>query len=49
MFYVYLIESSAGGGQRYVGVTGDLDRRIQEHNAGKSAHTAKFGPGRLAT
>jgi predicted GIY-YIG superfamily endonuclease len=47
VFYVYLIESS--GGHRYVGTTVDLDRRFQEHNAGKSIYTAKFAPRRLAT
>ena len=27
-----------------LGPTSDLDRRLKEHNAGKSPHTAKFGP-----
>ena len=49
MHYVYFIESTAVGGQRYVGLTTDLRRRIEEHNAGKSAHTAKFRPWRLVT
>jgi predicted GIY-YIG superfamily endonuclease len=49
MFYVYLIESLADCGQRYVGFTVDLRRRLQEHNAGKSAHTSKYKPWKLAT
>ena len=49
MFYVYLIESVAHRDQRYVGVTSDLKRRLQEHNAGKSTHTAKHRPWRLTT
>ena len=49
MHYVYLIESAAVPGQRYVGVTSDLKLRLQDHNAGKSTHTAKFRPWRLAT
>ncbi|WP_209601360.1 GIY-YIG nuclease family protein [Sinorhizobium kostiense] len=49
MFYVYLIESLSNCGQRYVGVTADLKQRLQEHNAGKSAHTSKFKPWRLTT
>jgi putative endonuclease len=47
--YVYLIESLSISGQRYVGITADLKRRLQEHNAGKSAHTSKYLPWRLVT
>ena len=49
MHYVYLIESAAVPGQRYVGMTGDLRPRLREHNAGESIHTSKFRPWRLAT
>ena len=39
MRYVYLLESEAVVGQRYVGATSDLKQRLAEHNAGKvSAH-----------
>lgn len=48
MHYVYLIES-VGAPHRYVGLTTDLKRRLAEHNAGKSAHTAKFKPWHLTT
>ena len=41
MHYVYLLESDAFGGQRYIGLTTDLKKRLAEHNAGKSAHTSK--------
>jgi putative endonuclease len=30
--------------QEYTGATADLKRRISDHNAGKSTHTAKFKP-----
>jgi predicted GIY-YIG superfamily endonuclease len=30
-----------------IGATADLRRRIPDHNAGKSAHTAKFKPWEL--
>jgi predicted GIY-YIG superfamily endonuclease len=40
--YVYLIESPAFAGERYVGLTSDLKTRLQDHNAGKSRHTSKF-------
>jgi len=49
LFYVYLIESISCPGERYVGITAELKRRLGEHNAGKSAHTAKFRPWRLTT
>jgi predicted GIY-YIG superfamily endonuclease len=49
MYYVYLIESTAVSSRRYVGLTTDLKRRLSEHNAGKSSHTAKFLPWRLVT
>jgi len=49
MRYVYLLQSEAVLGQRYVGVTSDLKRRLTEHNAGKSLHTAKYVPWKLVT
>ena len=49
MWYVYLLESDAVAGQRYVGVTDDLKRRLAEHNAGKSIHTSRFAPWRIVT
>jgi predicted GIY-YIG superfamily endonuclease len=47
--YVYLLESLGFPGKRYVGVTSDLRRRLVEHNAGGSPHTAKFTPWRIVT
>lgn len=49
MHYVYLLQSEAFPGQRYVGLTSDLRRRLAEHNAGKSPHTSKYIPWRLVT
>lgn len=49
MRYVYLIESESTLGQRYVGATSDLKRRLRDHNAGLSSHTSKFLPWRLVT
>jgi putative endonuclease len=48
MHFVYLIESVAQG-HRYVGLTADVERRLREHNDGKSSHTEKFKPWRLVT
>jgi putative endonuclease len=49
MWFVYLLESVAVDGQRYVGLTSDLKQRLADHNARKSAHTSKFAPWRLVT
>ena len=49
MHYVYLIESTTRPDRRYVGETADLKRRINDHNSGKSPHTAKYKPWRLVT
>jgi predicted GIY-YIG superfamily endonuclease len=47
--YVYLLESLGKPDERYVGMTSGLKRRLAEHNAGKSRHTAKFKPWRVVT
>ena len=47
MTYVYLIESVRSPARHYVGVTGDLKRRLRDHNRGASPHTAKFRPWHL--
>ena len=49
MFYVYIIRSVANRGQRYFGYTKDLRKRLNDHNSGKSAHTAGFRPWELET
>jgi putative endonuclease len=48
MWYVHIIRSIDFPGQEYIGATTDLKRRLLEHNAGKSSHTAKFKPWKLA-
>ena len=47
MWYVYILRSINFPKQEYVGATADLKRRLPEHNAGKSTHTAKFRPWEL--
>jgi len=49
MFYVYILRSKTHPAQTYTGSTGDLRKRIAEHNAGKSIHTNKFKPWELIT
>ena len=49
VYYLYLIESLSVQGERYVGMTTDLEQRLRAHNQGKSFHTRKFGPWKLIT
>jgi len=46
MKHVYVLTSQTSPGQSYVGLTGDLQRRLAEHNAGKCRHTRKYAPWR---
>jgi len=43
MYYVYVLKSIKSK-WLYVGYTYDLKRRLKEHEAGKSATTARVGP-----
>ncbi len=47
MFYVYLIKSQNSPDQRYIGLTDDLKKRLNDHNTGVSFHTAKYAPWKL--
>lgn len=42
MYYVYIIRNTKG--QLYKGSTGDLRKRLNEHNSGKSTYTKSKGP-----
>ena len=44
MKYVYLLQSLAAQNQRYIGMTEDLEARLQAHNAGGSPHTSRYRP-----
>ena len=44
---VYLLRSQRHPTRRYVGITDDLERRLAEHNAGRSPHTAAYIPWKL--
>ncbi len=44
MWYVYIIRSIAFPHQEYTGATENVEQRLFDHNAGKSAHTSKFKP-----
>jgi putative endonuclease len=47
VYFTYVLESVAKPGERYIGHTSDLSRRLKEHNAGKCKHTADFKPWKL--
>lgn len=44
MMYVYILRSNANGDQCYVGVTRNLNDRLNTHNRGESIYTAKCRP-----
>lgn len=48
MLYVYILRSVNAPDRHYVGVTTDPNRRLDEHNSGKSIHTNKFKPWELS-
>lgn len=45
--YVYILISESQPDEFYIGLTDNLAKRLVSHNAGLSAHTAKFRPWRL--
>jgi len=49
MKYVYLLQSIPHPEQRYVGLTNDLQKRLDCHNQGGSPHTSKYAPWRIVT
>ena len=45
---VYVLRSERDPARHYVGLTADVRSRLADHNAGESAHTAKYRPWRVA-
>ena len=48
-FYVYIMRSLTEQDRYYVGMTEDLNSRLNLHNAGRVIHTSKFRPWRIET
>ena len=46
MYYVYILKSQKDK-TRYIGVTTDLERRLQEHNSGSVQYSRSKRPYRL--
>ncbi len=42
-YFVYILKSLSSN-KTYVGYTNDIERRIKEHNSGKSSFTSRFMP-----
>ncbi len=49
MYFVYSIQSEVNPDRYYVGLTTDIERRLEEHNSGNSIHTNKFRPWSLVS
>jgi putative endonuclease len=49
MHYVYILQSEVNDKRFYTGLTDDLRKRLQSHNAGRVLHTNKWKPWRLKT
>jgi putative endonuclease len=47
MRYVYILQSAVDEDRFYTGLTDNLRDRLQNHNAGRVRHTAKWKPWRL--
>ncbi len=45
--FVYVLRSSVDLGRYYVGVTSDVNRRLETHNSGGSVHTMQNRPWQL--
>lgn len=42
--FVYVLETTEGTRRYYVGLTSDVAKRLEWHNAGRCSHTAKYRP-----
>jgi putative endonuclease len=47
--YVYLLTSEMDPDRHYVGLTDNLENRLEAHNSGKVSHTSKHLPWRFET
>jgi putative endonuclease len=49
MIYVYILHSLAHPERHYIGITADLQARLEKHNAGEVSHTSKYAPWAIKT
>ncbi|NJM49496.1 MAG: GIY-YIG nuclease family protein [Sphingomonadales bacterium] len=45
--YVYILQSNSHPDEFYTGLCENLEKRLADHNQGKSAHTSKHRPWRI--
>ncbi|MFH1022386.1 MAG: GIY-YIG nuclease family protein [Planctomycetota bacterium] len=45
--FVYFLKSLSHPSRRYIGLTTDIEKRLREHNAGKSPFTAPYVPWKM--
>ena len=48
-YYVYSLQSLTDNDRYYIGISENLEQRLQEHNAGKCKHTIKYIPWQIET
>ena len=48
-WYIYVLESQAESTRHYVGMTEDLQAKLEQHNSGQVSHTSKFRPWQIET
>ena len=49
MQYVYILISKCDPSKIYIGMTEDLNRRVDEHNQKQSAYSKRYAPWKLET
>jgi len=49
MLTVYILRSKQVSTQLYVGLTNDVEKRLEEHNSMESEHTRKYAPWEVET
>lgn len=49
MHIVYILKSKKEPVKIYIGITNDLNKRLNEHNAGKSGYSKRYAPWEIET
>ena len=44
MYYVYIIQSISSPEKRYVGITQNVQQRLENHNIGTTSYSRKYKP-----
>lgn len=48
-YIIYILKSNKDSKRHYVGITRNLEKRLDEHNNNQSEYTKKFAPWRIET